>query len=157
MDTNGVTADADDVAGAHRGIDWPAHGGNPFDSALPWPGLLYWAHEQPSRVFPADRVPSADELHRAIPMGYSTLSLMARIALYHGGQQRRLWPEENRRTPRGPLQPYQLLLPATDTRRPLRFGANWPVRFALRDAEELSARTGGAVLLCQVLEFHNWH
>jgi hypothetical protein len=108
-------------------------------------------------VFPADRVPPADELYRAIPMGYSTLSLMARIALYHGGQQRRLWPEANRPTPRGPLQPYQLLLPATDTRRHLRLGASWPVRFALRDAEELSARTGGPVLVCQVLEFHNWH
>ncbi|MFG1889254.1 hypothetical protein ACGFIR_15465 [Micromonospora sp. NPDC049051] len=150
MFTDGGTA-------AHRGIDWPTYGGDPFDGALPWAGLLYWAREQPSRVFPADRVPSADELHRAIPMGYTTLTLLARVALLHGGQQRRLWPEERRPASRGQLQPYQLLLPPTGRERYLKLGASWPVRFALRDAEELSARTGGAVLVCQVVESHNWH
>ncbi|MGC4790660.1 hypothetical protein ACLQ22_22875 [Micromonospora sp. DT178] len=41
--------------------------------------------------------------------------------------------------------------------RPRRRGGCRPLGTVALRAEELSARTGGAVLVCQVLEFHNWH
>lgn len=142
----------------HRGHDWPAHAGNPFDPELPWPGLFYWARGTPSRLFPADRVPTGDELYAAIPMGYTTLATLTRLSLFHHGRLLRAWEH-------GPsssvalmgYQPYQVLLPPDDEGRYQLLGVNWPERFAVRAAEQLSARVDGPVLLCRVLDHRNWH
>ncbi|MEH1015703.1 hypothetical protein V6U90_21640 [Micromonospora sp. CPCC 206060] len=140
----------------HRGINWPEDGDNPFDGSVSWSGLVYWAHGELSRLFHADRMPTDTELLRAIPMGYTTLTLMERVALVVNGRQQRIW-QHDARYAKTPLQPYQLVLPPTATSGYLKFGTTWPFKWAVRDAEALSARTGGAVLVCQVLSNQNWH
>ncbi|MEV4413779.1 hypothetical protein [Catellatospora sp. NPDC049609] len=144
--------------GRFRGADWPDGGGDPFDGRLPYAGLFYWAHEKPSRVFPAEQTPDDTALYAAIPMGYTTLALLERVALVTGGRCRRRWKAGGSRAVATPLQQFQLLLPPTGPDGGyLLLGATWPERFAVRDAERLSARTGGRVLVCRPLEHHNWH
>jgi len=138
-------------------IDWPRGGGDPFDGTIEWPGRFYWSHQMRSRVFPADEAPSADELYAAIPMGYTTLALLERVALYQDGRQEALWLPDAAQAVREPLQPFQLLLPPADGSGCRLLGASWPVRYALTDGEDLSKRTGGAVLVCRVLSHENWH
>ncbi|MFI6825380.1 hypothetical protein ACIBJE_31190 [Micromonospora sp. NPDC050187] len=151
------TAPATPEPAGHRGVDWPKGGGDPFDPRLPWPGWLYWAHGQPSRVFPADQLPPGDELLRAMPMGYTTLTLLERVALVSRGRRLKEWPPGERRSVGGPFQPYQLILPPSGSAAHLMLGATWPERFAVRDGEQLSVRTGGTVLVCRVLDHQNWH
>jgi hypothetical protein len=112
---------------------------------------------------PAGRVPDDAELYRAIPMGYTTMTLMERVALVHSGRRQRIW-EHDGYSQQTPLQPYQLILPPTGsksyqnpTRGYLRLGATWPFKWAVRDAEALSARMAGPVLVCRVLNHQNWH
>ncbi|XTZ14123.1 hypothetical protein ACQSSU_21780 [Micromonospora echinospora] len=92
-----------------------------------------------------------------MPMGYTTLTLMERVALVSQGRRLKDWPPGEHRTVSGPFQPYQLVLPPSGAAGYLLLGATWPERFAVRDGERLSARTGGPVLVCRVLDHQNWH
>lgn len=141
----------------HRGIDWPEGGGDPFDAGIAWPGRFYWARGRPSRLFDDDGVPSYEELCAAIPMGYTSLSMLERVALYEAGQEIRLWLPDAAQGPRLLLQPFQLLLPPDGEQGHQLLGATWPVRFALLDGKALSARTGGPVLVCRALSHEGWH
>lgn len=150
---------SDRVTPEHLGHDWPAHGGNPFDADLPWAGRLYWARAKPSRVFPPDREPAGDELYAAIPMGYTTLATLERLALFHRGRRLAAWeqgpPSSNVQL--AGLQQYQVLLPPDDEGRYQLVGVNWPERFAVGAAEQLSGRVDGPVLLCRVVDHCGWH
>ncbi|MEV0645460.1 hypothetical protein AB0I28_09360 [Phytomonospora sp. NPDC050363] len=145
------------MSDGHQGVDWPDGGGDPFDGQAPEAGRFYWGHERPSRVFPDDYDPPGADLQRAIPMGYTSLSLLERVALYDAGREVRVWRPDVRQGPDLPLQPFQLLLPPGEDRRHQLLGASWPVRFALHDGRELSARTGGPVLVCRALSHQGWH
>lgn len=154
----GSSSEADRVVPEHRGHDWPAGAGNPFDPELPWPGRLYWARGKPSRVFPADREPTGNELYAAIPMGYTTLATLERVALFRRGARLRGWEQGS--SPKADLmgyQPYQVVLPPDDEGRYQLVGVSWPERYAVDAAGQLSARVDGLVLLCRVLSHSNWH
>ncbi|GAA3862289.1 hypothetical protein GCM10022243_30870 [Saccharothrix violaceirubra] len=137
----------------HHGLDWPTGADDPFDPSEDRSGLVYWARGLPSRV--VHRRPEAAELYAAIPPGYTTLTVMERLALYRSGDQVRLWAQRETAGGKGMLQPYQLLLPTGEGY--LRLGASWPERFALADAERLSSHTGGPVLACRALDHLDWH
>lgn len=139
----------------HRGIDWPQGGGDPFDGTSQHAGRFYWGRRRPSRVFADEEEPAG--LLEAIPMGYTSLSLLERVALFEAGSEVRVWRPEAAQGPRLLLQPFQLMLPPTGGQGHQLLGATWPVRFALRDGLELSARTGGAVLVCRALSHEGWH
>jgi len=143
----------------HRGFDWPPEGVNPFDRSFPQAGRLYWAHEQPSLLFPADQPPERTELARAIPMGYTTLLLMERVALVTLGERnRRKWKHQAQNRSVGPYQEYQLVVPPDGPEEKyLMVGAAWPFEWAHRDAVRLGQLTGRVVLVCRVLSYESWH
>jgi hypothetical protein len=143
----------------HRGFDWPPGGVNPFDRGFPEAGRLYWAHERPSLLFPANQQPEPSELDRAIPKGYTTLLLMERVAVVTLGERsRREWKHQALHRSVGPFQEYQLIVPPDGPEEKyLMVGAIWPFQWTHRDAVRLGQLTGRVVLVCRVLSYENWH
>jgi hypothetical protein len=139
------------------GHDWPAGGRDPFGRDPGEGGRFYWSSGRPSRLLPAGYTPSDDELYRAIPMGYTTLTLLERLALV-AGDERLAWPEGAESAEPGPLQRYQLMLPRHGAAGHLLLGAGWPLGHAVGEAVSLSAHTGGGpVVLARVLGHRDWH
>jgi hypothetical protein len=152
-----VADDLPDLQVAHEGFDWPAGGLDPFALDHDATVQLQWARGMPSRAYP--RPLSEDDLRardEAIPMGYTTLAELEKVAVAAAGELLRVWPHGPRETHRGTLQPYQLVLPPAG-RGYLGLGAQWPFRYAAGDAVGLSDRTGGPVLVCRVLSHTDWH
>lgn len=141
----------------HRGFEWPTDSPGLFDLDHDETATLYWARGRPSRLFLGDPPDSlTDELHRQIPMGYTTLATLEKVAVVADGRRLRIWPHGPRRTTAHDLQRYQLILPPLKDGY-LKLGASWPFRFAVANAIDLSARAGGPVAVCRVLGHANWH
>ncbi|MBB6038137.1 hypothetical protein [Phytomonospora endophytica] len=137
-------------------LDWPADGGELF-RAGGRAGRFYWARGRPSLVFADDWTPSFAELLDAIPMGYTSLSLLERVALYNTGREVRVWRPDATQAPDRPPQPFQLLLPPFGEHGHQLLTATSVVGPALREGRELSARTRGKVLVCQAISQQGWH
>jgi hypothetical protein len=161
-DSNGFDSEPLNRDDGHLGFDFPVGGGNPFDPRQPWPGRLYWARNTLSRLFSAETTPPSEDLYRAIPPGYTTLTLLERISI--------IVPEKEPQAPNreaghrfaGPLQPYQVILRSRARGDGTAFsaimlGVSWPIRWAVGDAWSISARSGEPVLLCSVISHRNWH
>jgi hypothetical protein len=140
----------------HQGFDWPVDGLDPFALDHDATALLQWARSRPSRGYlgPLSEVDLRSR-DRAIPMGYTTLAELEKVAIADRGRLLRVWPHGPRDTHGDTLQPYQLVLPPAG-RGYLGLGARWPFRYALDDAVDLSDRTGGPVLVCRVLGHIDW-
>ncbi|MFI5494997.1 hypothetical protein [Actinoplanes sp. NPDC051859] len=136
------------------GTDWPGGGPDLFDLRHEQTARLYWARNTPSRLFGMDPTVPDPDPYPAIPMGYTTLQLLEKLAIVAGGQLLRLWPHGPRAI--SASSPYRLILPPVDGKY-LDLGAAHPVRFAVADALQLSARTAAPIVLCRVLYDQNWH
>jgi len=141
----------------HQGFAWPDNGVDPFDLHHVQTATLYWAHGKPSRAFVTETPEGQSEkLYDAIPMGYTTLLELEKLALVADGRELRVWPHSQRSFTPGNLQLYQFILPPIE-REYLKLGASRPFRFAMREAVALSARTGGPIVVCRVLSNISWY
>ena len=138
------------------GFDWPAEGPDLFDVHHDQTATLYWARGTPTRLFLSEPAES-DRVSDHIPMGYTTLATLEKLAIVADGQQLRVWHHSTRTVvDRGDLQQYQLVLPLEDGNY-LKLGASWPFRYSLADAMRLSEVTGRPVAVCRVLSHIDWH
>jgi hypothetical protein len=141
----------------HHGPEWPEGGPDPFGLQHDETVRLYWARGRPSLGYAGTEPHLAvGGLREAIPMGYTSLVVLEKLAVVSDGRRLRIWPHGPERVHSGRLQAYQLLLPP-DGADYLLLGTWWPYDRALAAGVELSARTGGPLVLCRVLADHYWH
>jgi hypothetical protein len=148
-----------DLGVPHSGVDWPQDGPGPFDLGHEETAVVFWARGRPSRCIlgePPDLM--SEELHRAIPMGYTMLTVLRKVAVVSGGEPLRTWAHDTERSQRlVDMSSYQLMMPPGNAERYLMVGVMHPFAWGLHVATALSVRTGDPVLMCQVLNHVAWH
>jgi len=143
----------------YDGVDWPQDGPDPFDLGHDETAVLFWARGRPSRCFLGEPPGlTSDELHRAVPMGYTMLTVLQKVAVVAGGEPLRIWPHDaDRSEDLVDMNSYQLIMPPGEAGRYLMVGVMRPFGWGLQVATDLSVRTGDPVLVCRVLHHVAWH
>ncbi|KQP26710.1 hypothetical protein [Aeromicrobium sp. Leaf272] len=89
---------------------------------------------------------------RHVPMGYTQLYDHEKVAVVLDGRVLRLWAA------RGTVQAFDLVVPPSSGQDLLVLGASHPVRYAVGEACNLSARLPGVpVMVARRLAEHGWH
>lgn len=96
--------------------------------------------------------PTFEELAHTVQMGYTNLDHLEKIAVVVDGELLRFWPA------RSTVQGFDVVVPPAGDQAFLRLGVSHPVRFAVDQAVNLSARMPGLpLLLVRRLSSAPWH
>ncbi|MBO0841002.1 MAG: hypothetical protein J2O49_09310 [Sciscionella sp.] len=137
----------------HRGYDFPPGGLGVFARTHPETARLYWSSGRPSLAFVDE--PSGLALMRGIPMGYTTLQTLQKVAVATG-EHLRVWAHENADSSKGAANGYSIVLPPNRAGDYLwlavgTFGPTCGI------ARELARRTGEPAAIVRTLRSEPWH
>ncbi|GGQ83314.1 hypothetical protein [Couchioplanes azureus] len=140
--------------------DWPRDGLDPFDVTDRRTQRMMLASRRLTRAWPASEgaSPTSDErgAYKAVPMGYTTLSLLEKLAVVHRGRVIAEWP----RCPASPSDPARPLQLAVRCQRSTQVRHANDYRGALDLALALSATSAlgdEPIMVVDVLTTEPWH